>query len=83
MDEVFSYVERAKKENINSLYLQAKQIAFDYNDQTKDKLRLLAIDTVWSYSQDKFPTTHYDIVLGGNGSAKVLTVIHMGQWVIG
>ncbi|MFZ0224117.1 MAG: hypothetical protein WAM42_20745, partial [Candidatus Nitrosopolaris sp.] len=70
MDEVLCYVERARNETIDSLYLQAKQIAFDYNDQRKEKLILLAIETVWSYLQDKFPTTHYDIVLGGNGCGK-------------
>ena len=67
MDEVLGYVERAKKQDIDSLNLQAKQIAYDYNDQKKEKLILLAIEIVWSYFQDKFPTTHYDIVLGGNG----------------
>ena len=67
MHEVLSYVEWARKETIDSLYLQAKQIAFDYNDHKEEKLILLAIEIVWSYFQDKFPTTHYDIVLGGNG----------------
>jgi hypothetical protein len=70
MDEVLSYAERAGKESIDSLYLQAKQIAADYNDQKKDKVNLLAIEIISSYFQDRFPTTHYDIVLGGNGSGK-------------
>jgi hypothetical protein len=70
MDEVLSYRERASKENIDSLYLQSKQIAGDYNDQKKDKVNLLAIEIIASYFQDRFPTTHYDIVLGGNGSGK-------------
>jgi len=63
MNEVLSYVERARNETIDSLYLQAKQIATDYNDQKKDKVNLLAIEITSSYFQDKFPTTHYDIVL--------------------
>jgi hypothetical protein len=70
MKEVLSYVERAKNETIDSLYKHAKQITEDYNDQKKEKVILLAIDIIWSYFQDKFPTTHYDIVLGGNGSGK-------------
>jgi len=70
MDEVFSYVERARNEDIYSLYLKAKQIALDYNDQKKEKVNLLAIEIISSYSQDRFPTTHYDIVLGGNGCGK-------------
>jgi hypothetical protein len=70
MDQVLGYMERARKETIDSLYTQAKQIATEYNDQQGDKINLLTIDIVWSYFQDKFPTTHYDIVLGGNGSGK-------------
>jgi hypothetical protein len=70
MNEVLSYADRARNENIDSLYLQAKQIASNYNDQKKDKVNLLAIEIIASYFQDRFPTTHYDIVLGGNGSGK-------------
>ena len=55
-------MERAKNETIDSLYKHAKQITEDYNDQKKEKVVLLAIDIIWSYFQDKFPTTHYDIV---------------------
>jgi hypothetical protein len=70
MDEVNAYVDRARKENVDSLHSQAKQIAADYCDQKDEKVELLAIDIMASYAQDKLPTTHYDIVLGGNGSGK-------------
>jgi hypothetical protein len=70
MDDVLKYRDRALNENIDSLYLQAKNIAHNYNDQNKDKISLLAIEIIASYFQDRFPTTHYDIVLGGNGSGK-------------
>jgi Domain of unknown function (DUF4326) len=70
MNEVNAYVERARNENIDSLHSQAKQIAADYCDQKDEKVELLAMDIVSSYAQDKLPTTHYDIVLGGNGSGK-------------
>jgi hypothetical protein len=70
MDEVLSYRDRALGEDIDSLYLKAKQIASDYNDQRKEKIRLLAIEIIASYFQDRFPTIHYDIVTGGNGSGK-------------
>ena len=33
-------------------------------------VQLLAINMIWVYFQDKFPTTHYDIVLGSPGSGK-------------
>jgi hypothetical protein len=70
MNEVISYLERARKETIDSLYKQSKQIAEDYNDQNGYKVQLLAINMIWVYFQDKFPTTHYDIVLGSPGSGK-------------
>lgn len=38
MDEVLKYRDRALKENIDSLYLKAKQIVNDYNDQRKEKI---------------------------------------------
>ncbi|MDQ6862326.1 MAG: hypothetical protein M3044_00735 [Thermoproteota archaeon] len=70
MNEILGYMERARNETVDSLYNQSKKIAQDYNDQNKNKVNLLAIDINWSYFQDKFPTTHYDIVLGSNGSGK-------------
>ena len=70
MDEILRYRDKALGESIDSLYLKAKQIASDYNDQKKEKIDLLAIEIISSYFQDRFPTTHYDIVLGGNGSGK-------------
>jgi hypothetical protein len=70
MDEVLQYRERALAENIDSLYLKAKQIAQDYNDQRKEIINLLATEIISPYFQDLFPTIHYTIVLGGNGSGK-------------
>jgi hypothetical protein len=70
MDEVLRYRDRALGEEIDSLYLKAKEIVNDYNDQRKEKINLLAIEIISSYFQDRFPTTHYDIVTGGNGSGK-------------
>jgi hypothetical protein len=70
MDEILSYRDRALAESIDSLYLKARQIAEDYNDQRKEKTNLLATEIISSYFQDLFPTIHYTIVLGGNGSGK-------------
>jgi hypothetical protein len=70
MEEVLNYRDRALVENIDSLYLKAKYIAEIYNDQRKEKINLLATEIVSSYFQDLFPTIHYAIVLGGNGSGK-------------
>ncbi len=70
IEELKSYVKKAKTETIDSLYLWAKSIVTKYNDQDSPKLILLAADVVWSYFQDKFSTTHYVTVIGDNGSGK-------------
>jgi hypothetical protein len=41
-----------------------------YNDQESNILTLLAIDTVLSYSQDRFSTIHYLNCIGDNGTGK-------------
>jgi hypothetical protein len=70
IDEVCSYKERARLETIDSVYRKAKSIVQKYNDQDEYKVILIAADIVWSYFQDKFATTHYDCVIGDNGSGK-------------
>jgi hypothetical protein len=70
MDEVLSYVERAKTDSRDSLYQKAKSIVKKFNDQDDHKLVLVAADIVWSYFQDRFSTTHYLGVFGDNGSGK-------------
>jgi hypothetical protein len=70
MDEVTSYLKRAKTESIDSLYQRAKSIVNEYNDQDDYMLVLIAADIVWSYFQDRFSTTHYLGVFGDNGSGK-------------
>ena len=70
IEEVTSYKKMAGNESIDSLYEKAKSIVQNYNDQDNHKLILLAGDTVWSYFQDKFGTTHYVGIIGDNGSGK-------------
>lgn len=70
LGEVGQYLHRAKNETINSLYKSARSIAFDYNHQSKYKCCLLAIDIIVSYSQDRLPTIHYDVIRGDNGAGK-------------
>ncbi|HEY7573406.1 MAG TPA: hypothetical protein VH796_18760 [Nitrososphaeraceae archaeon] len=67
-EEIQSYLEQAKQASIYSLYLKAKEIVQDYNDQDHNKLVLFATDIIFSYFQDKFATTHYDSVVGDNDS---------------
>ena len=59
IEELDKYLEYAKKQSIDSLYRLTLDIVKLYNDQDKDKQILMALDIVWTYFQDKFPTTHY------------------------
>jgi hypothetical protein len=70
LNEVLAILERARKLSIGSIYSGLKPIICSYNDQAAEKQILLTIVVIWSYFQDRFPTTHYDIILGGNGSGK-------------
>jgi hypothetical protein len=81
LEGVQKYLERARHDTIDSLYSEALEIASDYNDQSLEERRLLAIEIITSYSQDKFPTVHYDVVTGANGSGKSvwgLTFVSVG-----
>ena len=69
-DELREYVKQAKAASIDSLYTQAKQFVREYNDQDEYKLILVALDIIFSHSQDKFSTTHYVSVVGDNDSGK-------------
>jgi hypothetical protein len=69
-EELISYVERAKKETPGSLYEKARTFVSMYNDQEEELIVLIASGIVWTYFQDKFGTTHYDEIVGDNGSGK-------------
>jgi hypothetical protein len=69
-DELNHYLERARKETFDSLYLKTKLIYRKYVNIEDHLLSILSADTVYSYFQDKFPTLHYNIFVGDNGSGK-------------
>jgi len=70
IEEIECFVKQAKSTSINSLYLRAKEIVEEYNDQDYKKMALIATDILFSYFQDKFATTHYVIIVGDNDSSK-------------
>ena len=43
-----------------------------YNDQDDYKLTSVASDAIWSYFQDRFTTTRYNMLVGGVGCGKTL-----------
>ena len=60
----------AKKENLDTLYTKSEEIVKKYNEQKSHKLVSIASSVVWSYFQDRFATTRYEILTGGNGGGK-------------
>jgi hypothetical protein len=70
IDEVKFFVDRARKETIDSLFLKHKSIWKKIVIADTEVLNLLAIDSVYSYFQDKFSTTHYDMFVGAPNSGK-------------
>ena len=46
------------------------QIVSKYNNQSIYRLRLATIKIITSHFQDRFPTTEYMYLVGGNGSGK-------------
>ena len=63
-------LKRARTETIFSLYEKAKSIVSKYIDQENHIIQIQAIDILFSYFQDRFPTVHYLGVFGDNVSGK-------------
>ena len=71
IEEIEYYIEQAKKETLHSLYFKSKSIWKHFVvAKDNDTITLLAVDQTYSYFQDLFPTTHYDMVTGSPGSGK-------------
>ena len=60
----------ANKQNLDTLLSKSKSIVSKFNDQDQHKLTSIASDVVWSYFQDRFATTRYEVLTGGVGSGK-------------
>jgi hypothetical protein len=69
-EELQYYLNKSKEMSIYSIYQAWKSIVKKYNDQDEHKQILITTDLVWTYFQDKFPTTHYHAAIGDNGSGK-------------
>jgi hypothetical protein len=70
VDEISFFVDRARKETIDSLFLKHKSIWKKIVVADNEVINLLAIDSLYSYFQDKFSTTHYDMFVGTPNSGK-------------
>ena len=58
------------KENLDTLLSKSESIVSKYNDQDQHKITSIGSDVVWSYFQDRFATTRYEVLVGGVGSGK-------------
>jgi hypothetical protein len=72
LDEINSYNKFINENNVNIDYFYNKglEIVSKYNNQSEEKLRLATIKIISSHFQDRFPTTEYLYLVGGNGSGK-------------
>lgn len=68
--ELEQYIERAKIETLDSLFLKVETINKKYVDVETHYHTLFTADMIWSWLQDRFGTTHYNIITGDNGSGK-------------
>ncbi|MGH9982634.1 MAG: hypothetical protein ACRD8W_01610, partial [Nitrososphaeraceae archaeon] len=77
-EEFKDYIERARKESLDSLYQQVKSIWKKYIDADDFHISLCAADTIFTYYQDVIGMTHYLFFVGDNDSGKSnnLVVLH-------
>ena len=64
------YLQRAKKESVDSIYQKIKSIVRKFNDIDEKTVTLLSANILGSYFQDRFSTVHYLIIVGDNGTGK-------------
>lgn len=74
-EEVLYYLELAKKLtdgklNFDKIFQLVKTISKKYEVLDHHHIILLVADTIYSYFQDKFATTHYVMLVGDNSSGK-------------
>jgi hypothetical protein len=77
-------LEKARNESLDSIFLKVESIYRRYVDIEDHYYTLLVADTVWTWMQDRFGTTHYNFFVGDNGSGKnsaLLTFKYLGYRV--
>jgi hypothetical protein len=78
--EINQYLEKASKENLDSIYLKVKQIVQKYIAAASDTHHvILAADVVFSYFMDVFGQTHYLFFYGDNGTGKTINLLLISQ----
>ncbi|MDQ6668764.1 MAG: bifunctional DNA primase/polymerase, partial [Thermoproteota archaeon] len=69
-DHVKSCIDNAKQASLDTLYHKTKSIWKKYVDADDFYISLCALDTIYTYFQDKIGLTHYLFFVGNVGSGK-------------
>jgi hypothetical protein len=69
-EEIGKFIKLAQAETIDSLFLKHKSIWKKIVYADNKLIGVIAIDSLYSYFQDKFSTTHYEIFIGPPDSGK-------------
>jgi hypothetical protein len=84
MEELQKYLDLASKETFETLHHKVETVYKKYVNAEEYYIVILAADTINSYFQDRFGTTHYNIFVGDNRSGKnsaLLVYRHLGYRV--
>jgi hypothetical protein len=84
-EEFDRYLNLAEQETFDSLFTKVRSVFRKYVNIEDHYVNVLSADTIFSYFQDKFPTVHYNIFIGDNGSGKnsaLLVYRHLGYRVL-
>lgn len=69
-EEVQEYIEKSKYETLDTLYTDVKPIWRKYIDADDFHIVICAIDTIFTYFQDRVGLTHYLFFVGNSTSGK-------------
>jgi hypothetical protein len=70
IQELEHYLELASTATFETLYATVESTLRKYVNAEDHYITILSADIIYSYLQDKFSTTHYNIFVGDNGSGK-------------
>lgn len=70
IEEIDKLINEVKQKSIGDYYKKTKLIVTKYVDQKPMIINIITIDLLFSYFQDRFPTTHYLFFVGNNGVGK-------------
>jgi hypothetical protein len=79
LDEIKSYLDRAKNQTLDSLYTKVRIVVSKYVDGSEDEINVISADIVFTYFQDKIGQTHYLMFVGDNGTGKSNRLEIIGQ----